>query len=188
MAKSRRRNGKRRSRKRGGVKSQRQSATTYNPSAIASVAFKPAASVAFKPAASVKPYRNIDKLKHFYVKKLQKDSGRFEPGALTQAHFKFSDSLYGNEIPVEVVNIHSMFFKGRSLFDPDPKHPDKYKGVVYVGTETEIPASLHLQKQNGSGEYVRDFINYWINVNPDMTLEDRSSERESGLQHQLSFV
>ena len=55
MAKSRRRNDKRRSlRKRGGVKSRRpQSATTSKPSAIARVEFKPAARVAFKPAASV---------------------------------------------------------------------------------------------------------------------------------------
>lgn len=141
------------------------------------------------------PDRNINKLKHFYVEKLQKDSGSFEPGALTQGHFMFGQSLYGNEIPVKVVDIRSMI-TGRSLFDsdPDPIHPDKYKGVVTLSVHTQNPTSLRLQKQTDSGEYVRgnyytdNFINYRINVDPATTLDDRSSKHELGLLHQLTFV
>jgi hypothetical protein len=164
----RRRNDKRKSlRKRGGVRNRSRSRS--------------------RPGPVYAPDRHIDKLKHFYVKKLQKYNGSFEPGELTQAHFKFSDSLYGNEIPVEVEDIRSMINE-QSLFYSDPIHPDKYKGVVFLMVGGGEPYSLQLQKQNDSGEYVRDFINYRIDVNPNMTPEERSSTNELGLQHQLSFV
>ncbi len=174
----RRRNDKRKSlRKRGGVRDRDRDRSTSPVG-----------------APEHEPDRNINKLKHFYVKKLQKDSsGSFEPGALTQGHFMFGKSLYRDEIPVEVVDIRSMI-TGRSLFDSDPNHPDKYKGVVTNYVNTEKPASLRLQKQTKSGEYVRgddyyidNFIDYWINDDPATTPENRGSKHELGLLHQLTF-